>query len=81
MVVTYADLCTLSKRFVSNAGVKLSTDMCAQLNAAEGAQKKGNLTAKSKAIGAYVSDVDAAVKGGYLSAANGAILKNWAKLL
>jgi hypothetical protein len=81
VVVTYADLCTLSKRFVTNAGVAQSTDMCAQLNTAQAAQKRGNLVAKANAIGAYISDVDAAVKGGYLSAANAAILKKWANLL
>jgi hypothetical protein len=81
VVVTYDDLCTLSKRFVTNAGVSLSNAMCAQLNAAQAAQKRGNLTAKANAIAAYINDVDAAVKGGYLSPANAAILKKWANLL
>jgi hypothetical protein len=32
--VTYADLCELSKQFVSNVGVALSYDICAQLSSA-----------------------------------------------
>jgi hypothetical protein len=75
LVVTYSDLCTLSKRFVTIGGVALSNDMCAQLNAAKLAQAQGNLTAKANAIAAYLSDVDAAVRGGFLSPTNAAILK------
>jgi hypothetical protein len=81
VVVTYDDLCTLGKRFVSNRGVALSNSMCAQLNAAKTAQAQGNLTAKASAIRAYMNDVDAGVKAGYLTHAQGTILKKWAALL
>lgn len=81
VVVTYADLCTLTKRFVTNAGLKQAESMCAELDAAQAAQQRGNANAKANAIGAYVSQVDAGVRGGYLSAVDAAILKKWANLL
>ena len=75
LIVTYSDLCTLSKRFVTNGGVARSNAMCAQLFAAQNADSKGNATAKARAIAAYLNDVDAAVNGHYLSPTNAAILK------
>lgn len=81
VVVTYDDLCTLTKRFVTNGGIAQANAMCAQLQSAQNAQSRGNLTAKANAISAYMNQVDAGVLGGYLSPANGAILKKWAVLL
>jgi YD repeat-containing protein len=81
VVVTYADLCTLGKRFVTNSGLAQANGMCAQLDAAQAANARGNLTAKANAINAYLNRVDAGVNGGYLSPQNAAILKKWANLL
>jgi hypothetical protein len=81
LLVTFGDMCTLSKRFVTNAGVALSTDMCAQLAAAKRAQALGNKKAKTNAINAYLRDIDAAVRGGFLSPTNAAILKKLAAAL
>jgi len=81
LVVTFDDMCTLSKRFVTNGGVALSNAMCAQLDAAELAQSQGNQTAKAQAISAYVDTVDAAVSGRFLSRSNAAILKKLAAAL
>ena len=78
---TYDDICTLSKQFVTNAGVQQSAAMCAQLNAAKLAVERGALTAKANAIAAYTNAVDAAVKGKYLTAERAAILKKWAATL
>ena len=78
---TYNDLCALSQQFVTNAGVAQSSAMCAQLKTAERAAARNNLTAKRQAIAAYKSNVDAAVRGRYLTAARGLILKKWADSL
>ncbi len=74
LVVTYSDLCTLSKRFVTNAGVARSNAMCAQLFAARTADAHNNTTAKTNAINAYLNEVNAAVNGGYLEPNAAAIL-------
>lgn len=81
LVVTYADLCTLTKRFVTNEGVAMSNAMCAQLDAAKRAEDGGNTTAKTNAINAYLNQVNAGVNGDYLTAAHAAILKKLAAAL
>lgn len=73
--VTFDDMCTLSRRFVTNSGFALATAMCVQLDAAELAQAQGNQTAKAAAINAYLTTVDTAVIGRFLSPGNAAILK------
>jgi len=74
LVVTYKDMCTLSKQFDTNPGAAQSNAMCAQLAAAEGAQARGNLTARANIINAYLNAVDAAVHGGFISPEHAAIL-------
>ncbi|MDP4507308.1 hypothetical protein [Nonomuraea turcica] len=81
LVVTYADLCTLTKRFVTNEGVTQANAMCAQLDAAKRAEDRGNVTAKTNAINAYLNQVTAAVNGHYLTPAQAAILKKLAAAL
>ena len=78
LIVTYDDLCTLTKQFVTNGGLAQSNGMCAQLFAAQNSESKGNLKAKANNIGAYLNHVDAAVKGHNLSQANADILKKLA---
>jgi hypothetical protein len=80
-VVTYADLCTLSSRFVTNPGVAQSNNLCAQLSAAQSSASLGNLTAKANQIAAYDSAVDAMVNARFMSPSNAAILKKWAAAL
>jgi hypothetical protein len=75
LTVTFDDMCTLSKRFVTNLGSALSAAMCVQLDAAELAQAQGNQAAKAAAISAYLTTVDTAVIGGFMSPSNAAILK------
>lgn len=79
--VTFDDLCTLSRQFVTNAGVQVSQDMCAQLNAAQKALARGDTTTKAKAMQAYKNAVDAAVLGGFLTADRAAILTKLAAAL
>jgi YD repeat-containing protein len=74
LVVTFDDMCTLSERFVTNQGVAMSNDMCAQLDAAQRAEARDNLRAETQSIAAYINDVNAAVNGGFLSPTNAAIL-------
>ncbi|TMR09004.1 hypothetical protein ETD86_45320 [Nonomuraea turkmeniaca] len=81
LVVTYADLCTLTKRFVTNEGVARANAMCAQLDAAERAEDRGNVTAKTNAVNAYLNQVSAAVSGHYLTPAQAIILKKLAAAL
>jgi pimeloyl-ACP methyl ester carboxylesterase len=81
VTVTYDSLCNLSKQFVTNAGIARSNDLCAQLNAAQAAASRGDLTAKANALGAYDHAVDAGVNGGWLTADKAAILKKLAAVL
>lgn len=81
LVVTYSDMCTLSKQFVTNKGLQQSNGMCAQLDAAQRAAARGDLNAKNGAMGAYVNRVDAAVNAGYMTPEPAAILKKLAAAL
>ncbi|MFG1956774.1 hypothetical protein [Nonomuraea sp. NPDC049028] len=81
LVVTYDDLCTLSRRFVTRPGGGPAIAMCAVLDAAERAEEMGNATAKAAAIHAYVMQVNAAVISRSLTPARAAILKKLAAAL
>lgn len=69
--VTYASLCTLTERMVSQAGIAKS--LCAKLAAAEAAAERGNTNAKRGALGAYVNEVQAQT-GKAISSADAAVL-------
>lgn len=79
--VTYDDMCTLTKQWVTNPGAAHSNAMCAQLAAAKQADDRGNTTAKNNIINAYVNELDAAVHGGFMTAAHAATLKKLAAAL
>ncbi|MEU7749426.1 hypothetical protein [Nonomuraea sp. NPDC049158] len=81
LVVIYADLCTLSRRFVTRPGGVPAVAMCAVLEAAKRADELGNATAKAAAINAYVMQVNAAVISRSLTPARAAILKKLAAAL
>lgn len=55
--VTYASLCALTRRFVTNAGV--ANSLCVKLDAASRAADRGNLQAKAGALNAYANEVRA----------------------
>jgi hypothetical protein len=55
--VTYASLCNLTNRFLTNQGVARS--LCEQLDAAERAEHRGQTNAKTGGLEAYVNHVEA----------------------
>ncbi|MEV5896362.1 OmpL47-type beta-barrel domain-containing protein [Nonomuraea fuscirosea] len=81
LVVTYADLCTLTKRFVTDLGLVQAKAMCALLHTAELAENLGNQTAKATAVRGYVLQVNAAVTTHFLTPARGAVLRKLAAAL
>lgn len=75
VIVTYRSLCELTKRFVTKAGVAHS--LCVKLDQAERAETRGNAAAKSGALGAYLSEVQAQA-GKAISADKAAVLERLA---
>lgn len=67
IVVTYADLCTLTRQFLESSGASpdqvqtLGESLCAQLAAAEAADARDNASAKRSALAAYVRQLKGAV--------------------
>ena len=64
IVVTYADLCTLTQQFLGTSDPDaqvLGGSLCAQLGAAEAAAARGNANAKQKALDAYIRQLKASV--------------------
>lgn len=76
--VTFGSLCTLTRRFVSQAGIAHS--MCQKLSAAAAAAARGNDPAKQGQLGAYINHVQAQ-SGKALSAADAATLTRLAGAL
>ena len=86
LVVTYQDLCTLTRQFL-NAGPgtpaqvePLGNSLCAQLAAAQAAAARGNANAKRSALAAYVKQLKGAVPG-FLTEAQFKILSSLAGAL
>ena len=83
IVVTYADLCTLTQQFLgtSNPDAQvLGGSLCAQLGAAEAAAARGNANAKQKALDAYIRQLKASVPT-FLTQAQVGILSSLAAAL
>lgn len=78
VIVTYDSLCDLTRQFVRRPGVAKA--MCYELQAAEIAEARGNMEAKSGAITAYVATV-LAQKGKSLTADDAAVLVQLANAL
>jgi sugar lactone lactonase YvrE len=78
VTVTYASLCNLTRQFSSS--VKVADSLCQQLKAAETAAAKGNPTAKTKALGAYRTQV-ANQSGKALTSQEAAILTQLSQAL
>lgn len=76
--VTFASLCSLTRRFVSQAGI--ANAMCQKLNVAAASASRGNERAKAGQLQAYVNHVQAQ-SGKSISAANAATLTRLAGAL
>ena len=57
ILVTYASLCALVERFVTEAGVHQS--LCTKLKNAQAAEARGELTAKANILKAFINEVSA----------------------
>jgi hypothetical protein len=78
VTVTYESLCTLTRRFVSKAGI--ATSLCAKLSAAEASADRGNSTAQRNQLNAYLNELRAQTDKA-VSASHAAILSQLANAL
>lgn len=78
VTVTTASLCTLTERFVSQAGI--ANSLCAKLRAAAASAARGNTNAKQNQLNAYINEVQAQ-SGKAVSSANADILIRLARAL
>lgn len=73
VTVNYGDVCTLTQRFVTKAGV--ANSLCAKLNAADASAARGNMTSRNNQLNAYLNEL-AAQEGKSITSQNAAILRN-----